>query len=124
MGYGDAQRVGGKGDAGIDGIVRQDKLGLDSIYVQAKRWDGNVPPKEIQAFSGALDQAKASKGVFITTSQFSDQAKKSAEQIGKRIVLVDGDRLAELMIEHGIGVTEQVRYSIKKIDQDYFSGNQ
>jgi len=124
MGYGDARAVGGKGDGGIDGIVKEDKLGLDLIYVQAKRWEGTVPGKEIRAFSGSLGQQKASKGVFITTSQFSDDAVKAAREVGQRIVLIDGNGLAELMIDHGIGVSELIKYSIKKIDQDYFEAAQ
>ncbi len=120
MDYGDARAVGRTGDGGIDGIVKQDRLGLDAIYVQAKRWQGTVPAKEIRAFAGSLELQKGSKGVFITTSDFSEEAKKHANALGKRIVLIDGNQLAQYMIDYGIGVTEQVRYAIKKLDIDYF----
>ena len=120
MDYGDAKSVGRTGDGGIDGIIKQDRLGLDAIFVQAKRWQGTVPAKEIRAFAGSLELQKATKGVFITTSDFSDEARKHAEALGKRIVLIDGGKLAQYLIDYGIGVTEQVRYSIKKMDLDYF----
>lgn len=122
MGYGtnrsDLQRVGGGGDGGIDGIISLDRLGLEKVYVQAKRWQGIVGRPEIQAFFGALAGQRASKGVFITTSTFSAQASQYAASV-ERIVLVDGPKLAELMIDHGVGVSvRQIR--IPKIDSDYF----
>ena len=126
MGYGgsrkDAERVGRSGDGGIDGTINEDKLGLDVVYVQAKRWDkGTVARKEIQAFVGSLEPKKAKKGVFITTSQFSEDARDYVKGIEKRIVLIDGEELAQLMIDHGIGVTLENRYDIKKVDADFFS---
>jgi restriction system protein len=112
------QRVGGSGDAGIDGIISLDKLGLEKVYVQAKRWQGVVGRPDIQAFFGALAGQRASKGVFITTSGFSPQAVQYAASVEK-IVLVDGPKLAELMIDHGVGVS--VRHvQIPKVDSDYF----
>lgn len=122
LGYGanraSLQRVGGSGDGGIDGIISLDKLGLEKVYVQAKRWQGVVGRPEIQAFFGALAGQRASKGVFITTSAFSPQAIQYAASVEK-IVLVDGPRLAELMLDHGVGVS--VRHiQIPKVDSDYF----
>lgn len=112
------QRVGGSGDGGIDGIISLDKLGLEKVYVQAKRWQSVVGRPEIQAFFGALAGQRASKGVFITTSAFSPQAVHYAASVEK-IVLVDGLKLAELMLDHGVGVS--VRHvQIPKIDSDYF----
>src|SRR5437667_1998249 len=100
MGYGgsrkDAEAVGRSGDGGIDGVVKQDKLGLDTVYVQAKKWEGPVPGDRIRSFSGSLDENKASKGVIITTSSFSEGARKSAQSIGKKIILIDGDKLTQL----------------------------
>src|SRR6266516_3798325 len=116
------ERVGRSGDGGIDGTINEDKLGLDVVYVQAKRWDkGTVARKEIQAFVGSLEPKKAKKGVFITTSQFSEDARDYVKGTEKRIVLIDGEELAQLMIDHGIGVTLENRYDIKKVDVDYFS---
>lgn len=122
LGYGTSraalQRVGGSGDGGIDGIISLDKLGLEKVYVQAKRWQSVVGRPEIQAFFGALAGQRASKGVFITTSAFSPQAVQYAASVEK-IVLVDGPKLAELMLDHGVGVS--VRHvQIPKIDSDYF----
>jgi restriction system protein len=126
MGYGgsrvDAAEVIGKsGDGGIDGIIKEDKLGLDSIYVQAKRWEGSVSRPTVQAFAGALEGRRARKGVLITTSSFTDEAKKYVENIEKKIVLIDGERLAELMIDFNIGVAISETYLLKKVDSDYFS---
>jgi len=126
MGYGgsrlDAERVGRSGDGGIDGIINEDKLGLDVVAVQAKRWDtGTVGRKEVQSFAGSLDFKRARKGVFITTSHFSPDARDYVKGIEKRIVLIDGDELAQLMIDNGIGVTEMASYPLKKVDADYFS---
>ena len=114
------QAVGGSGDGGIDGIINEDRLGLGAIYIQAKRWERNVGRPELQAFAGSLMGVKASKGVFITTSQFSKDAVDYIGNIEKRVVLIDGKRLVELMIDHGIGVTEINSYSVKKVDPDYF----
>ncbi len=127
MGYGGPQEdaglvVGRGGDEGIDGLIKEDRLGLETIYVQAKRWQGVVGRPEIQRFAGALQGQRARKGVFITTSSFSREAQQYASAIQTTIVLVDGVQLAELMIDHGIGVTEQKRYVIKRIDSDYFMG--
>lgn len=126
MGYGgsfaDASRVGRSGDGGIDGIIREDRLGLDAIYVQAKRWAGTVPISEVRGFSGSLDGHRARRGVLITTSQFTRDADRYVASIEKRIVLIDGQRLAELMVEHGIGVTEVATYTVKRIDPGYFEG--
>jgi restriction system protein len=125
MGYGgsfkEAAAVTQKiGDEGIDGVINQDRLGLDVIYIQAKRWKGNVGRQEIQNFVGALAGKKASKGVFITTSAFNENAVAYAAGLHQKIILIDGRRLAELMIEHEIGVTAEHAYSVKKIDSDYF----
>lgn len=122
MGYGtsrsDLQRVGGSGDAGIDGIISLDRLGLEKVYVQAKRWQGSVGRPEVQGFYGALAGQRANKGVFITTSTFSAQAVDFAKSV-ERIVLVDGTRLAQLMIEHEVGVTLRP-VMVPKLDSDYF----
>lgn len=122
MGYGtsraDLQRVGGTGDGGIDGVISLDKLGLEKVYVQAKRWQQVVGRPEIQGFYGALAGRRANKGVFITTSTYSPQALEFASSV-ERIVLIDGARLAELMIDHEVGVTARV-VKVPKIDSDYF----
>jgi restriction system protein len=125
MGYGgsrtDAGRaIGRSGDGGIDGIIDEDRLGLDAIYIQAKRWEGNVGRPEIQKFVGALHGQRARKGVFITTSAFSADAIGYAERVENRLVLIDGRRLAELMIDFGVGVSVEATYEIKKIDSDFF----
>lgn len=122
MGYGASraqlQRVGGPGDAGIDGVISLDKLGLEKVYVQAKRWQSTVGRPEVQAFFGALAGQRASKGVFITTSGFTAQAVEFARSV-EGVVLVDGPRLAELMIDHEVGVTSRT-VRIPKVDSDYF----
>lgn len=122
MGYGanrdDLQRVGGSGDAGIDGVISLDKLGLEKVYVQAKRWQSSVGRPEIQGFYGALAGQRATKGVFITTSYYTVQAIDFAKSV-ERIVLVDGIKLAELMIDHEVGVSSRV-LKIPKFDSDYF----
>ena len=108
-------------DEGIDGVIKEDKLGLDTIYIQAKRWDkGSVGSKEIQAFVGAIDMKHASKGVFITTSTFTEDAKKCAKQVKSKIVLIDGEQLCKFMIEYNLGVAVRQTYEIKQIDRDYF----
>lgn len=127
MGYGgsrqDAGRaVGRSGDGGIDGIIKEDKLGLDVIYVQAKRWEGVVGRPEIHKFVGALQGQRANKGVFLTTSSFSREAKEYAEKISSKIILIDGENLASLMVDHDVGVTGVGVYKLKKIDSDYFEG--
>jgi len=125
LGYGgrreDVQRLGRSGDEGVDGVIREDALGLDLIYVQAKRWLNPVSRPDIQRFVGALQGQRATKGVFITTSSFSSEARKYAAGITLRVILVDGVELAELMLDHDVGVTPSRRYEIKKIDQDYFA---
>ena len=127
MGYGGSRRdagekVGKSGDGGVDGVIKEDKLGLGQIYIQAKRWDdGQVGSKDIQAFVGALHGRKASKGVFITTSGFSKPAKEYAQSIQDKVILIDGNELADLMIEHGVGVSTVASYEIRKIDSDYFT---
>jgi restriction system protein len=126
MGYGGFRQDAGKptgrsGDGGIDGIINEDRLGLDSIYLQAKRWEGSVGRPEIQKFAGALAEHRAKKGVFITTSTFSKEALVSATKHDARIVLIDGERLATLMIDHGLGVTLEASYDVKRIDSDYFA---
>lgn len=126
MGYGgsraDAGRAIGKsGDGGVDGIIKEDKLGLDVIYVQAKRWDTNsVGRPEVMQFAGALQAQKANKGIFITTSRFTDEARAYVSQIGSKIVLIDGEQLSQLMIEHDVGVSAVSQYPVKRIDADYF----
>lgn len=125
MGYGGsrndaAEIVGKSGDEGIDGIIKEDKLGLDVVYIQAKRWEGTVGRPTVQAFAGSLEGRRARKGVMITTSQFSQDAKDFIGQIEKKIVLINGEELAQLMIDHSIGVAEVANYSVKKIDLDYF----
>ena len=125
MGYGanrdDLQQVGGPGDAGIDGVISLDRLGIEKVYVQAKRWQENISRPQLQAFYGALAGQKARKGVFITTSFFSAQARDYAKSV-EGIVLVDGTRLANLMIDYGVGVTARL-VKIPKIDSDYFDEN-
>lgn len=125
MGYGGsfseaAQVVGKSGDEGIDGIIKEDKLGLDTIYIQAKRWKGVVGRPEIQKFAGALLGQKASKGVFITTSSFTKDAEEYAASVDRKVVLIDGQKLASLMIEHNVGISTVRTFEIKRIDSDYF----
>jgi restriction system protein len=125
MGYGgtrkDAgQAIGRSGDEGIDGIIKEDRLGLDTIYIQAKRWLQTVGRPEIQKFAGALQGFRAKKGIFITTSDFSREAVEYASRIESRIVLIDGEMLWNLMIDFGIGVSRTATYEVKKIDNDYF----
>lgn len=125
MGYGgtreDAGQVVGKSnDGGIDGIIKEDRLGLDVIYIQAKRWEGDVGSSEIRNFIGALSVHKAEKGVFITTSGFTKNARETAAKVNSKIVLIDGPTLAELMIDFGLGVSTVNTYEIKRIDSDFF----
>ena len=109
-------------DDGIDGIIYEDKLGLDKIYIQAKRYklDNTIGKPQIQQFSGALDEQKATKGVFITTSTYSKEAKQYVEKLNKKIVLIDGQELARYMIEYNVGVSTKQVYEVKRIDSDYF----
>jgi restriction system protein len=125
MGYGgsraEAAEVGkGSNDGGIDGLINEDRLGLDRIYVQAKRWDNPVGRPEIQNFVGALAGHHAHKGIFITTSEFSSGAREYVKNLPQRVILIDGRRLAELMIEHSIGVAPVYAYKIRRVDSDYF----
>lgn len=126
MGYGGSLRdageaIGRTGDEGIDGIIKEDRLGLDTIYVQAKRWEGTVGRPEIHKFVGALQGQRAKKGIFITTSSFSNDAKEYASRIDTKVVLIDGEKLAELMVDNDVGVSRLANYEIKKVDSDYFA---
>ena len=126
MGYGGSrddagQAIGQSHDGGIDGIIKEDKLGLDVIYLQAKRWENVVGSKEIRNFVGSLVGRKANKGVFITTSEFTKDAVEYVRTIGHKVVLIDGEMLAQLMIENNIGVSKISNYEVKKIDSDYFA---
>lgn len=129
MGYGGSRADAGKaigrsGDGGIDGIIKEDRLGLDVIYIQAKRWDNNsVGRPDVMQFAGALQAQKANKGIFITTSRFTDDARSYVSQIGSKIVLIDGEQLTNLMIENDVGVSTISLYPVKKIDTDYFDEN-
>jgi restriction system protein len=124
MGYGDGEVTQRSNDEGLDGIIKEDKLGLDNIYVQAKRYNASnsVGRDIVQSFSGALDGKRARKGVFITTSYFTDNAKNYAKQLGeaKKIILIDGKELAKLMIDHNVGVDISQTFVLKSIDYDYF----
>jgi len=127
MGYGGTRADAGKaigksGDGGIDGIIKEDKLGLDVIYIQAKRWDTkkSVRSPDVMQFAGALQAQKANKGIFITTSRFTNDALSYVSQIGSKIVLIDGNQLSNLMIDHDVGVSTVSLYPVKRIDADYF----
>ncbi len=125
MGYGGSrkeagQAVGRSGDGGIDGIIKEDRLGLDIIYVQAKRWEATVGRPEIQKFAGALQGQRARKGIFITTSDFSREAVAFCSNIESKIILVSGAQLANFMIDHNVGVSRFATYDVKRIDSDYF----
>ncbi len=126
MGYGGSREeagrtVGRSGDGGIDGIINEDRLGLDAIYLQAKRWEGVVGRPEIMKFVGALAGQRANKGVFITTSWFTQEAREYASSSQYKVVLIDGARLADLMIEHDLGVSVAATYHLKRIDSDFFA---
>ena len=126
MGYGGSRAEAGtvtraSGDGGIDGVVNEDRLGLDAVYVQAKRWKNTVGVEELRNFVGALSAHKAHKGVFITTSEFAKGARDFVEKVGQKIVLIDGARLAELMIDYGVGVQRKQAYELKRADEDYFA---
>ena len=120
MGYGDGTVTGKSGDGGIDGMVKQDKLGLDEIYVQAKRWENNVPSREVRDFAGALASKKSKKGIFITTSNFSKDAIEFVSTVDSKIILIDGEKLAKLMFDFNIGFEQGDTYQLKKIDEDFF----
>lgn len=126
MGYGGTRKdageaIGGSGDGGIDGIIKEDRLGLDIVYIQAKRWENTVSRPEIQKFAGALQGQRARKGIFITTANFSQGAKQYVSMIDSKIVLIDGDMLAQLMIDFNIGVSPFATYEMKRLDSDYFT---
>lgn len=126
MGYGGSRSDAGRaisksGDGGIDGIIKEDKLGLDVVYIQAKRWDNTpVGRPDVMQFAGALQAQRANKGIFITTSRFTEEARNYVSQIGSKIVLIDGEQLTSLMIENDVGVSTISLYPVKKIDSDYF----
>lgn len=125
MGYGGSRKdageaIGGSGDGGIDGVIKEDRLGLDAIYIQAKRWEGTVGSPEIQKFIGALEGRKSKKGIFITTSSFTREAERFASSVSSKVVLIDGETLAQYMIDFNIGVSRVATYEIKKVDADYF----
>jgi len=125
MGYGGSRKdageaIGRSGDEGIDGVIKEDKLGLDVIYIQAKRWQGTVGRPEIQKFVGALHGKHAKKGIFITTSNYSSDAISYASSVESKIILIGGELISKLMIEHNVGVSTESTYQIKKIDTDYF----
>ena len=124
MEYGEGQSVGGSGDGGIDGIINQDPLGLEKVYIQAKRWQNQVGEPEIRNFSGSLEVRGANKGVFITSSSFSSTARNAAGRISagsKFIRLIDGRELACLVIAHNVGVITEITYDVKKLDENYFA---
>jgi len=128
MGYGGSNREAGQAigqshDGGIDGIINEDKLGLDVIYIQAKRWisDRNVGATDVRSFVGSLAERHANKGIFITTSDFTNEAYNTVRGIAHKVVLINGYNLTQLMIDHGVGVTEITSYSIKRVDTDYFT---
>ena len=126
MGYGGSRKdageaIGKSGDEGIDGIIKEDRLGLDIIYIQAKKWENTVTRPEIQKFAGALQGKRAKKGIFITTSEFSQGCHDYASAIESKIILIDGKRLAQLMIDFNVGVSTEAIYELKRIDTDYFA---
>lgn len=125
MGYGGSrqdagQAIGKTGDEGIDGVIKEDKLGLDNVYIQAKKWENPVSRAEIQKFAGALQGQRARKGIFITTSSFQSGALDYVSKIDSKIVLIDGQELAELMVDNNVGVSTTAVYEVKKLDEDFF----
>jgi restriction system protein len=127
MGYGGSiteagKTVGKSGDGGIDGVIKEDKLGLDIVFIQAKRWEGVVGANAIRNFVGALAGQKANKGVFITTSNFTKDALQFVQQIQQKVILIDGQQLAQLMIDYDIGVSLEKSYQVKRVDHDFFEG--
>lgn len=127
LGYGaseeDLERVGKTSDGGIDGVISLDKLGFERVYVQAKRWQGSVGRPEIQAFFGALAGRRARKGVFITSSSFTREAREFGDQVSENIVLIDGGRLTSLMIDYGVGVAHYKTIRLPRVDEDYFDSD-
>ena len=128
MGYGGSRAEAGtvtkaSGDGGIDGVINEDRLGLDAVYVQAKRWESNVGVGALREFVGSLSAHKAHKGVFITTSDFASGAREFVAQVSLKIVLINGARLAELMIDYGVGVSTRETFVLKRADEDYFAEN-
>ena len=128
MGYGGSREDAGKavgrsGDGGIDGIIKADPLGLNVVYIQAKRWEGNVGAPPVRDFVGALDGEGVQDGIFITTSDFNPAAKEFAERSSKRVILINGSQLARYMINHNVGVSTTKTYEIKRVDSDYFAEN-
>ena len=126
MGYGGTRKdagesIGRSGDGGIDGVIKEDRLGLDIVYIQAKRWEASVGRPEIQKFAGALLGRKGKKGIFITTSSFSKEAEQYVDNLENKIVLIDGEKLAQYMIDFNVGVSPMSLYEIKKIDTDFFT---
>jgi restriction system protein len=126
MGYGggeSSQHLGRSGDGGVDGVIRQDALGLENIYLQAKRYDVNraISRPEIQAFVGALHGQQADRGVFITTSRFTQEAREYAERVNARVILIDGEYLTRLMVRHNVGVEDQETFVVKRLDEDFFA---
>lgn len=120
MGYGEGRPVGRTRDGGIDGIVNEDRLGLETIYIQAKRWESGVGRPDVQAFVGSLAGHHAKKGVFITTSHFSNDAEEYVKHIEQKVVLINGERLAQLMVDSNVGVADDTPFIVKRIDHDYF----
>ncbi len=128
MGYGGSRKdagraIGRSGDEGIDGIIKEDHLGLDNIYIQAKRWEATIGRPEIQKFAGALQGQRARKGIFITTSDFTKEALDFVSRIDSKIILIAGGPLANLMIDFGVRVNPVATYQVQKIDSDYFIDN-
>ncbi|HWQ31780.1 MAG TPA: restriction endonuclease [Blastocatellia bacterium] len=126
MGYGGTRRdagraIGKSGDGGIDGVINEDRLGLDAVYIQAKRWEGTVGRPEIQKFVGALQGQRARKGIFITTSSFTREAHEYAGRIDSKVILIDGEQLSQFMIDFNVGVSIIANYELKKVDLDYFT---
>lgn len=125
MGYGGSRTDAGKavgqsGDEGIDGIIKEDRLGLDIVYLQAKRWQNSVGRPQVQAFVGSLVGKGANKGVMLTTSRFTDEAREFVRHLQQKVVLIEGDELANLMIDFNVGVNTIASYTVKKLDLDYF----
>jgi restriction system protein len=125
MGYGGSrleagEAIGRGGDEGIDSVINEDRLGLDTIYIQAKRWEETVGRPEVQKFVGALHRKGARKGVFITTGSFSSEAREYVAHIDPKVVLIDGRQLTDYMIDFGVGVTTKTTYEIRRVDSDYF----
>ncbi len=125
MGYGGSRidagkAIGQSGDEGIDGVIKEDRLGLDLIYLQAKRWTNPVGRPHVQNFVGSLVGKSASKGVMLTTSRFTDEAKQYVKHLPQKVVLIDGEELANLMLEFNVGVSPTTTYIVKKLDMDYF----